>query len=1007
MQVGFLLLEGGRVRAKNSVNVAQKNISDLIVTWTLFFALGFFLMFGVAVPSTGDSSPTPLQFLFQLGFCATAASIVSGGVAERMSYRAYLAVVVVASGLLYPLMGWLAWGNMFAETRLAPLADIGFVDFSGSSVVHSLGGWIALGAILTIGARHQRFDEDGQPAPIPASSPVMSMQGALLLMLGWLGFNGGSVSVSDPLLQGIILNTVIAGFMGSLGGMLLGTVVDKGIANPNRMINGLIGGLVSCTAAIHLMSSTSAAVVGFAGGCLAVWASQMLLVRFKLDDPVDVVATHGIAGVFGTLCVAFVGPVSLLPTGSRIVQLGVQLLGAVTIFVLTLGGIMLALRVISRFTKLRVTTEQERIGLNYTEHGIALGSSRLQNALVENIEAINANLEVQPEQHSDEPGTEVLQSTLIKIENDDENAELAQTINRVLTINEGIRKKIETESIRFHDFADAASDWLWETNEELTFTFVGDSDGFVEAELSPASVGESLFDILQFTESNRTELMSAVKQQQKFSDISATLPLLADDRVVLHVLIRGVPYNNDDGTFGGYRGSVSDITQRKAAETRATFLAMHDELTGLPNRRALSDTMEQQIRKAGLNKTVFAIAGVDLDGFKAVNDTYGHAIGDALLKQVAARIEQHLASDEVVCRTGGDEFVIVLAGLSSQYAREHTTAVCQRIIDDLASEYSIEVLKIRIGASIGLSFYPEHSTSSQELAHQADMALYEAKNRGKGQVVIFEPCMDKDAQTLSDMENDLVRALAEKEFYLLFQPIYDTNSLEIGGFESLIRWAHPERGEISPAGFISLAEKLDKMNDIFFYVLENTCENAKRYLSINKALPATFAINLSVSQLHEPELCKRILQILDKHGVMPANLELELTSTVLMEAGNKSVGIMKEIRDAGITISLDDFGSDNDRPENLRQFPINKLKLDQRLISSMLNDQKTAKKLKVLNSIGQSMNLSIVAQGVETAEQHDALIKLGCNQLQGFYYSAPLRDHELDPEQGGPDRKAA
>lgn len=232
MQVGFLLLEGGRVRAKNSVNVAQKNISDLIVTWTLFFALGFFLMFGVAVPSTGDSSPTPLQFLFQLGFCATAASIVSGGVAERMSYRAYLAVVVVASGLLYPLMGWLAWGNMFAETRLAPLADIGFVDFSGSSVVHSLGGWIALGAILTIGARHQRFDEDGQPAPIPASSPVMSMQGALLLMLGWLGFNGGSVSVSDPLLQGIILNTVIAGFMGSLGGMLLGTVVDKGIANP-------------------------------------------------------------------------------------------------------------------------------------------------------------------------------------------------------------------------------------------------------------------------------------------------------------------------------------------------------------------------------------------------------------------------------------------------------------------------------------------------------------------------------------------------------------------------------------------------------------------------------------------------------------------------------------------------------------------------------------------------------------------------------------------------------
>ena len=386
MQAGFLLLEGGRVRSKSSINVAQKNASDLAVSWVCFMSFGFLLMYGAYPPLTEarqaiDRTPSPMEFVYQLAFCAAAASIISGAVAERMTFKAYLALTVAISGFIYPLVGRLIWGDLFNSRVTAWLSDLGFVDFAGSTVVHGVGGWAGLTAIIMLGARTGRFDDKGNATPLPSHSSVLSLVGVLLLLFCWLGFNGGSLSPSDPALQRVLISTLSAAAFGSMAGMILGAWLDKGIFNPTRICNGMIGSLVAITAGVMQMSTIEAIIVGALGGLLATYSGDVILNKFKLDDPVDVVSTHGIAGAFGTLAVAFVGPVSTLPTGSRLIQFGVQLGGVLSIFCLVTLTTWMTLKLISYFIPLRVSVEDEDLGLNYTEHGESIGAAQLKKAL--------------------------------------------------------------------------------------------------------------------------------------------------------------------------------------------------------------------------------------------------------------------------------------------------------------------------------------------------------------------------------------------------------------------------------------------------------------------------------------------------------------------------------------------------------------------------------------------------------------------------------------------------
>lgn len=309
MQGGFLLLEAGLVRSKNSINVAQKNIADFVVSSCVFFVLGFTVMFGPSLlgligwgginwHSADDWIFT--FFLFQLVFCGTAATIVSGAVAERMKFTSYLVITVVISGLIYPVFGHWAWGNLLIGDNTAWLADKGFIDFAGSTVVHSIGGWVSLAALLVVGPRIGRFAEDGTPKHIHGHSVVLATMGCIVLWIGWIGFNAGSTMAGSPDIGRIATNTVLAGAASSLVSILIGHMRD-GLFRPERATNGVLAGLVGITAGCEALSVWGAVCIGISSGIIVVVASDVLERRFRIDDVIGAVPVHGVCGAWGTI----------------------------------------------------------------------------------------------------------------------------------------------------------------------------------------------------------------------------------------------------------------------------------------------------------------------------------------------------------------------------------------------------------------------------------------------------------------------------------------------------------------------------------------------------------------------------------------------------------------------------------------------------------------------------------------------------------------------------------
>ncbi len=384
MQVGFLCLETGFVRAKNGINVAIKNVSDFAVATLVFWAFGFALMFGTSLGGViglsgffFDGSETALGaaqpahwltffFLFQVAFCGTSTTIVSGAVAERMTFQAYLAVSAVLSGLVYPVFGHWAWGGLAYAQSDGWLASVGFIDFAGSTVVHSIGGWMSLAAILLVGPRHGRFERDGRP--IEGHNLPLAATGVFILWIGWFGFNGGSTLSFNEAVAGIIVNTLLAGAAGGVGGIAISWWREKR-PDTGVFLNGILAGLVGITACCHVVTMPSAILIGVTSAAITYGASR-LLVRLKIDDAVDAVPVHLAAGIWGTLCVALLGRPELWGTGHDfLTQLGVQALGIAVAGAFGFGASYLALSAISFFMRLRVSEREERIGLNVSEHG--------------------------------------------------------------------------------------------------------------------------------------------------------------------------------------------------------------------------------------------------------------------------------------------------------------------------------------------------------------------------------------------------------------------------------------------------------------------------------------------------------------------------------------------------------------------------------------------------------------------------------------------------------------
>ena len=414
MQAGFTCLESGMVRAKNSINVAIKNLVDFSISVILFALFGYALMFGASwngfVGTDGfmlDTATTAYDktfFFFEAVFCGTATTIVSGSVAERMRFSGYVITAVILSGLIYPLVGHWAWAYAPDGTPSGWLAQAGFIDFAGSTVVHSVGGWVALAAIILIGPRRGRFGRDGRP--IEGHSLPMAALGVFLLWFGWFGFNGGSTLALNDTIPLIIINTTLAGAAGGMIGMAVSWAV-WGRPGADRVMNGTIAGLVAITAGCHLVSPSSALMIGAIGGLLAVHGAT-LLERLKIDDAIGAVPVHLFAGIWGTLAVAIFTPTAGLPGGlGHWEHFLIQLEGVVTIGVYAFGLSFVALFLIGRVMRLRVTAREEVIGLNIAEHGATTSLLDLITQMDEQRHSgdFSRQVRVEPETEADQIAT--------------------------------------------------------------------------------------------------------------------------------------------------------------------------------------------------------------------------------------------------------------------------------------------------------------------------------------------------------------------------------------------------------------------------------------------------------------------------------------------------------------------------------------------------------------------------------------------------------------------------
>jgi diguanylate cyclase (GGDEF)-like protein/PAS domain S-box-containing protein len=436
----------------------------------------------------------------------------------------------------------------------------------------------------------------------------------------------------------------------------------------------------------------------------------------------------------------------------------------------------------------------------------------------------------------------------------------------------------------------------------------------------------------------------------------------------------------------GFLVAVVDITERRKAEARIAHMAHHDGLTNLPNRALYQDRLKQALEQAG-NKRV-AVLCIDLDLFKNVNDSFGHAMGDRLLKMVAERLRPEIRGNNLVARFGGDEFAVILASdVSPKDASDYAT----RLIKILSACYDIDGIEVVIGASIGTALSPGDGDTSEELMRNADMALYRAKSDGGGVHRFFEREMDRQAQKRRDVELDLRRAFANGEFELHYQPLVDIAADRISGFESLLRWRHPEKGMISPADFIPVAEDIGLIAPLGEWVLREACAEAVKWPADVKV-----AVNLSPVQFRSRNLVQVVVSALAQSGLSPLRLELEITESLFLAETEANLAILHQLRELGVSISMDDFGTGYSSLSYLRSFPFDKIKIDRSFVKDLAERSDCVAIVRAISGLGRSLNITTTAEGVETMDQLDWLRAEGCTEVQGFLFSAARPASEIE-----------
>lgn len=536
------------------------------------------------------------------------------------------------------------------------------------------------------------------------------------------------------------------------------------------------------------------------------------------------------------------------------------------------------------------------------------------------------------------------------------------------------RRRLEQAADQMRGLANAAVEGLLVCDGETIVT-ANESFAILSSRDKEKIVGTTLSSFLP-----QEAVQSLIAPNNDNWLIEAVLERTGGDSIPVELVARSVMYSGRS-----HRAiAVRDLRMRKKAEADLKHLADHDALTGLPNRRSFNRRLDQEIAATKADGQYLALLCLDLDRFKEVNDLFGHAAGDTLLKTVGGCITSVLDDRQMVARIGGDEFTVIVPGLSDPL-------IAGRIAENILEAFRIENKTSATGlvalGSIGIAIYPNDALDPDALLSHADTALYRAKAEGRGTYRFFEAAMGEEVRTRRYLEQDLRHAIARGEFHLVYQPQKKIATEEIIGFEALIRWHHPERGVISPDTFIPVAEESGLILQIDEWVLQTACREAASW-----SRPLVLAVNISAVQLHSAQFSHKLHEILLQTGLPPQRLELEITETALIRDLDRALSTLRQVKALGVRVAMDDFGTGYSSLANLRAFPFDKIKIDGSFIKSVDRNEQTAAIVRAVLGLGKGLGLPVLAEGIETADELKFLASEFCGEGQGFYFgrAAPI-----------------
>ncbi len=550
-----------------------------------------------------------------------------------------------------------------------------------------------------------------------------------------------------------------------------------------------------------------------------------------------------------------------------------------------------------------------------------------------------------------------------------------------------LQEKEETVSLLLREFEDAGADWLWQTDASRVLVHVSPRFAHALGRQPDELEGRSVLEVLagdgweagHFAQGLR-ELSDKLKKRESFATLRLAVTIAGERR---WWDLSASPRMDDAGTFLGFRGVGSDVTAQKESNEKIAKLARYDTLTGLPNRLMINEALAHALDQAVRHHTRPGFMMIDLDRFKAVNDSLGHPVGDRLLVRVAERLRQIMKNGEMAGRLGGDEFAVVMNDTSDL---SRVTALADAIISTLSRPYEVDQNTLYVGASVGTAVSPRDGRTAEMLIRSADLALYKSKEAGGGTAHAYQPKLHADADERRTMELAMRKALERGEFHLVYQPVVSATDPVIEGFETLLRWTNPNLGSVSPVKFIPLAEEARLIGPIGEWVLRSACIQACEWPDHVRV-----AVNVSTDQLNDPNFVQTVVSALSHSGLAPNRLELEVTESLFLKDGGSAVKMLDRLLSLGLRLALDDFGTGYSSLGYLQKARFSTIKVDRSFVQgAAAGSAESVAIIRAVVAMAESLGMTTTAEGVETEAELALVQRFGCSKVQGYLYGRPM-----------------